>query len=360
MAGPTINRWAGQAAQDAMLKFAPQRTSLAEALQTAKETYGQTVQAGNSTATLTKQATERAKPAIGQIYSKANSAQQAGVTLLNKDLAGLPGVANQYKADQAGEVQQQLANLLGARSRDESMLHQQGVAAQEGAQFNQLTARQALQKTVAGLISKSNTTSQEQGSFAATEAEKLAHEAETLEQRETASKRTAGTSEANSKRTASTSEANSKRSQAGAEARDLRKYGTGGGVKPLSTAQQNSGAGLIAQIRHYAGELGGGTTPRAELVQLLSEGQPQSSHARVVTINGKQVTEHIPVPKIPSFKPDVLMSAGVDLAEKGSLSASTWSRLEKAGYNAGSLGFKKYQEPSYGQSRALHSRAHTG
>lgn len=332
-------RFLSQAAQDAILKFAPQRTALSEALQTARENYGSTVHAGNVTAGLTQGAVSRALPRIGQIYSKADSAQQAGTTLLNADLAKLPGVASNYKADQIGEVAQQLSNLLGARSRDEAQLVNTGVQARAGAQFNQTNARAALEKTVAGLISKSNTTSQEQGAFAATEAEKLAHEAETLQQRERASQRTAASTAAGHR---VTERGQNLTRQSAREAHGA--GGASGAVKPL-TASENAKAGeQLYSILNYAKGFASHGLGRGEILQKLVSGRA----AQTVGVNakgdpvgeGEKAVQHVKLGAVPQFKPDVLMSAALDLALGGEISRHTQHRLESAGYNLGALSLK--------------------
>jgi hypothetical protein len=334
-----------------MLKFAPQRSSLMAALQQAQETYGSTVRAGNSTAALTQQAAQQALPQIGQIYSKAGAAQQAGTTLLSKDLAGLGSSPSldQYKADQAGEVQQQLANLLGAKTRDEGMLANAGTAAREGAQFNQTQARSVLQKTLQTLLSQGNAAAQEQGSFAATEAEKLAHEAETLQQRERSSERSASTSEANSKRSSATSEADS-----------IRAHPSGaGGVKPLSTAQINAGATTVSSIRNYARSLAAKGLTRAQLVAELSTGSPGQSigvnAAGKPVKEGEKALQHIKVPAVPAYKPEVLMSAALDEALMGHLSKNTEDRLTRAGYSIKQMGLKPSEPTAEAVAHALPS-----
>lgn len=309
-------RWQSQAAADAALKFAPQKSSLGESLREAQEAYKQTVQAGNSTARLTQSAAKSAIPQIAGIYSGATAAQNAGTTLVNKDLAALPGVADQYKADQAGEAATQLSNLLAASSRDRSMLHQQGVAAQAGAQFNQTQARSTLQKTLATLLSKGNTVSQEQGAFAATEAEKLAHEAESNEQKERASERSAGTSRANAQ------ESNAeKRAAAGASQVN--------GVKLLPGESQQKAASTINSIRGLATAIFKEGHDRAQAVKALTEAEPSIKLKTGGTLAGRS-----------AYSPDVLMSAALDEAQFGHVTNHTLSRLHEAGYSIKQLGLK--------------------
>src|SRR5438445_602930 len=108
MAAPST-RWASQAAQDALLRYSPQRSALAQQIREAGENYGSTVRAARSTAKQTEGSVQRALPLLASIFSQADAAKQAGATLVSQDLANLPntGTLANYKAGQAGEAQTQ-------------------------------------------------------------------------------------------------------------------------------------------------------------------------------------------------------------------------------------------------------------
>jgi hypothetical protein len=334
----TASRWLNEANADAALKFAPTKTALAEALREAKETYGTTVREGNSTATLSEQAAKNAEPAIHQVYAGATAAEQGGQASEAAQLAALPGVANTYKAEADAEAQTHLSNLLGAKSRDEAMLHQSGVAAREGAQFNQLNASQALQKTLTGLFAKSSTASQEQGDFAATTAEKLANEAEKLEQKEKASVRSSTTSENDNKRSTATSEANNVRTNKREEAASA----NAAGVKPVSTAEMDKASSEILAMRGLATGYAKKGLSRGQILAELTQGAPSQS----IAVNGagkpvgagEKAVNHLKTSAIPAYKPNVLMSAALDEALFGFTRSETKQRLERAGYNFEAMG----------------------
>ena len=341
--------FASQAAEDAILKFAPVKTSLSEALQTAKENYGSTVAAGNNTATLSARAAQAALPKISEIYKGATAAQNSGATLVSQALANLSPAANLYKGEQAAEVQQELANLMKSKTSDESALVNDQVAAREGAQFNQLNAQQALQKTVAGLISKSHTTAQEQGAFAATEAEKLAQESEKLATSERNNARTTAASEANNIRTTSTSRANS-----------AEHYGSG---PKATTSETTHAASIISSIRSEAKQLAGEGLNRAALVAELTK----ATGAKSLTVYGPngEFTQpqktgekgtHISIPGQKAYAPDVFMSAALDEALGGHLSKNTEDRLVQQGYSIKALGLHPWEPPPETVSTAPGSR----
>lgn len=320
-------RWRSQAAADAALKFNPQHTALGEALREAQNTYRQTVQAGRSTARQTQGAAQAALPQIAGIYSGADAATHAGTTLVSQALAGLPGVADQFKADQASEGAQQIANLSSARARDEALLAQQGVSARAGAQFNQTQARSALQQAVSGLLSKNSNLGAEQGAFAASEAEKLAHEAETLQQKETASIRSSTTSRENSK-----------------EAHAGGKTGYVNGVKQRTGSEQQKASGTIGSIVHLASAAFKEGHDRRQVLSILTEDEPAitesvSERDKEGKPTGRSRSQQI-APARKAFEPNVLMSAALDEAQFGGVTKHTLDRLHTAGYSIKQLGLK--------------------
>lgn len=348
----SAGRWQRQAAIDAALKFSPTHAALAEQLREAQNTYGQTVKAGRSTARSTQNAARAAAPQISQIYQGADTAQKAGVTLVNQQLAGLPGVADQFKGDQAAEAQTQLANLSSARARDLALLTQQGVAAQAGAQFNQQQARSTLQQTIRQLFSKGQSTAGEEGLFAASEAGKLAHEAEGNEQQERASERSANTSRANAQEGSAQREAASKRSAAS------KGGGYVNGVKLLPGSSQTKAADQIATIRGLAGAILKEGHSRGQAIHILGEEEPSiSKNVSEKDSSGKStgVSRSVHIPGRKGYTPDALMAAALDEAQYGGVTPDTVRRLHAAGYSVKQLGVKVVSKTSANVQRGLGS-----
>lgn len=332
---PSSGRWRNRAALDAALKFGPQRTALHEAAEEAQNNYRQTVRSGNSAAQQTRLAAANAQPQVEHAYAGAGAAQSAGATLVSKALAGLPGVADQFKGDQASEVQQQIANLAAARARDLGLLQQQGVAAQAGAQFNQQNARSSLAQALGQLVRKSQSLAGEQGDFTAAESDKLQAEAEKLAQSERQSTRTASTSRANSKEGNAQQERASERSAATSRA-NSREHGKGGsatvnGVKILTGGEHAKARGLIAAQQGLAGKLFAHGLERQQVRQELERGaKPKNA------------------PQIPRYAADELMAAALDNAQFGHITRGTLGRLHAAGYSVKELGLTVAPVPSIG------------
>lgn len=329
--------WASQAAKDALLKYAPQQSVLQRLMREAEEGYKSTVAGGAGTARETIQSVRESTPAVARIYAGANAAQQAGTSLLGKDLAALPNVANSIKAGSVNEAAQQLANLNASRTQALTDLQGRKVQAAEGAQFAQQNAAGVLRKELTKLFGKSQELAGEQGSFAATEQEKLAHEAEKLQQSERQNLRSVGQREKSSERSA-------------AVRRETAAGRAGGGYLKLS--EQNEAADTVAAIKELASKYAshwqkaGHPYERSHLVEILSEGSPSEEVGTGrKNSEGKEVKEKLPA--IPAYTPNVLMSAALDVVEHGYLTPGTQQRLQHAGYSVHALGL-----PSANEGRA--------
>lgn len=314
--------FAGQAARNALLKYAPQREALQEALQTAQQTYGSTVKASRANARLTKGAINEAIPATRDIYKRADAAQQPGVTLLSSLLGNLHGVSDAQKGGNAAEVQQQLANLISQRAGAESRLQREGVAAQAGAQFAESSARGSLQNTIANLVSKNGRLSAQQGAAASAEADNLANQALDREQRENASIRSTG-----QKETASERAATAKGAAAATKAAKT------GAVKWLTQTQHNAAKDKIQTLRQYIGSLRfHNHLTYAQAYDRILKGSPAIK-------NGTEVIE-------PARKPEAdngLTRAAADLAYFGGVGEGTVGRLHGERYAIKELGYPVYR-----------------
>lgn len=325
-----------QAQRDAALQFAPKRSALAEQLRTARDDYAQTVAAGRSTATLTKQAVNAALPQIAQIYGKADAAQGASATLLNRDLAALPAVADTFKAGASSEAQRAIQNLITARAQDSGMLVKKGVAAAAGAQFNQLNARAQLQKAVAGILAKGEDVAGEEGATAASEAEKLQHEADEAARHERENEADNATTERGQNLTrASAKESN---------------QGSGGGGGPKQTAdKQQSAASTIRELEGEVRSHWKQYSP-AQIYKILTTEEPEVKENVIKKDqNGKPIThvnkfgkreyeyESVTHKAIPASNP-LFVQAAIESATKyGRISKATLKKLHKAGYSISQL-----------------------
>jgi len=325
--------WASQAALDTLLKFGPQKSVLGQLAREAQEQYVGTVRGSAGAAGETVQAVKEAQPHVAAVYNNAGlGAQQTG-TLVGSDLSKLGAAADPYKAASAVEQAGIASNLQRGKTQALTQLAQQMVQAKEGGQFAANQAGTLLRKELGKLGAKKQELSGEEGAYNVSDLQKLTQSGEGLQQKERASERSAGI------------DPNTGRPIPGGKLDKTAKE------PKLSLQQQNSAGSTIAQIRHYADQLG--NLSRAARVAALAEGQPQISHTveakdsagKVITeSNGKPRLEHRPIPKVPAFKADTLMSAALDVNEHGYVTPSVQKRLEREGYSVSRLGLPTYQD----------------
>lgn len=332
------NRWLTQAQADAELKFAPAHSALAEALQTARDQYGASVNAGRTTAGLTRRAIGEAEPRVQQIYSGADRATQANTDLASRAMAALTG-QDAYKAAFAGEQANSLQRLGDARTRDLGALAQEGVAAQAGAQYTQLQARKTLEKAVGQLISKSQATAAEQGAFASSESAKLAHEAEVLNAKRGENEEDNATSTANSVRTqeGENARAAAKAAAAAAKAAGKGNHGLPKGVKLRTPTQHEAARNTIQKAREWAFH-----TLRMtrhfnynKAYQTVAKGR--SGHKDPATGNS--------IPAIAGLGEGPIARAAVDLAYFGAIGKGTAEALHRKGFTLHGLEYPLFHPP---------------
>jgi len=351
------NRYARTAAENALLRFAPLRTSLAEQMREAQEVYGAAVKAGQVTAEGTKQAVNEAIPQLRQAYGTGEATQRGNATLLGNLLASLPpgGVTDQYKAGQGAEVQQQLANLLRQRTAGESQLTQRGVEAAAGAQFNAQQAGTTLKAELKKLFARRGQLAGEEGAAASTEAARLQSEAEAAARKERAEAAKEDAAEARQERAFKHTKEEREAGERGTQGREEKREGRQAarkakegpaGEKPQTPHETAAARSQIEAIKHYANEMGfPHEAERGEAVQALTEGKPQGTMlvpakradgTPILHKNGEPVMAHVPIPKIPAYAPDVLMSTALDLIEyNGHITPSTHKRLLQSGLHLG-------------------------
>lgn len=339
-----------QAAVSTRLKNTPLHEALAEQIREAQETYGSTVRSGKAAAQFTAQAAARAQPTIQQAYGSASGAQ---ARLNSQALSALPssGVNDAFKADQSSEVTQMLSQLLSGRANALARNAQVPVAAAEGAQFGELNARSTLQKQLRTLLAKGQSLSASQGAETQAEADKLQHEAESNEQQERSSERSANTSTANAQLGASTSEANNKRSTATSEANSRRsaagKNAGPGGVTQQGTTQQAKAATTLRQIEGEARNLRAqGHHPGDILASLTSALPAGKTNVRKTTIDpktgkprylnktdGTPEYESVTEPAVAAHD-KLLTEAAIDsVFNYGKVSRATLQKLHNNGYS---------------------------
>jgi hypothetical protein len=344
MAAPS--RWASQAALDTLLRFNPQRQQLAEQIKEAQQNYGAQVSAGRTTAKETEASVQRALPLLSQAYSAAGAAAQPGATLVSQALAALPASDAQYRTNQAAMAAQTVANLAKAGASARTTMLERGTRAREGAQFSQLSAQQTLAKTLQQLFGKQRGLSEEAGAFAQSEAEKLAHEAETLEQRETASKRTAASAEAGHKTTERGQNITAQTAREGREQKAREAKGKPGakqtapGVKEATPDQTNKAREDIEKMRH-----------EAYYVRRMGQNMnyEQANQALQNNVKTKAFTRA-------GYANSGKLRAALDLAYFGGVGEGAIGQLHGEGYGLGRLGYPRYEPGPHGVTGGVEAR----
>lgn len=328
------SQWASQAAQAALLRYAPQREGIAQLQREAKENYEGSVTGAESTGRLTSAAIKQAEPQVSDIFNRAQAATTStpNATQLASVLSALGPAAAGFKAAAATESAQGAQRLASERATAEGSLQEQDVAAQSAPSYARTLAGQQLLKTLSKLSEQQRSVEGEEGVAAATESSKLEDEAEGRAVTERGQNITAQSDKEGHELTrASQSQKAVEHQEDLADKRQARTESGAAGAKPLSLKENNAGAAAIQQIKQFAAE-GGGS--RAERVAALTEGRPEQSFKNA---KGETVKEAA----IPAFKPDVLMSAALDWAEYGHLSRGTEKRLSSEGYNVPKLGIPR-------------------
>lgn len=327
MAAKSNSKYASQAARDALLRFNPQRETIADLQREAEEQFTGSVAGAESTGRLTSAAIEKAKPDVSAIFDRASSSSGATQATLASALSALGVGANGFKAAAATESAAGNDRLARSRASAEDSLTQQDVSAKSAPAYAQTLAGQQLLKTLGKLSGERQSIAGQEGAATASEIDSLENEAAGRHVTERGQNLSAQSgAESRAQKAKEHQEDLADKRQARAES------GTSGGeAKPLTRKEQNDGAATIRQIRQFAAE-GGGS--RAERVAALTEGRPSQSGE---TKDGQKVK----TPSIPAFKPDVLMSAALDWSEYGHLRQGTERRLKQEGYNVAALGIPR-------------------
>jgi len=347
------NKWASQAAQAALLRYAPQREGLAQLTREAREQYDASIKGAQSTSRLAAAAVDQAAPQVGGIYDRAAATTSASQSKLGALLAGLGAAAAPFAAAAGTQAAAGTDKLARERATTESGLAQQKVSAQEAPVFARTLATQQLAKSLAKIFSAEQGINAQQGAAASTELAKLENEAEGRAVTERGQNLTAQSSREGHALTAA-----GQAQSAQQHAEDLqyrREHPSGssaaptvGGVKQLPTAAQNKAASEVARVRELA-EVGlrAGHAP-GQVRERLTKGTPS------VTVEGVKTRGQAPL------EPGPLLDAGVEVARYGAISVARVKQLHAHGYSIKALGLPVAKQPTSVQQVAQHLKASLG
>lgn len=336
-----------QAEADALVRFGPEYTALKELMQDSQDTYTQSLGAARSAAALTTSAANQARPDVLQNYQQGLSGAQQAFAGAAPALAQLGGSGSAAAGlEQAGLT----ASLAASQARDLTDLDRRKVAAAEGGQYAAQQAATQYNTDRAKIATQLTDLAGEQGSYTASDADKLAEAAQTLQVKQDIASAGNAQQERDSLRSAGIDP-------------DTGQPIPGGKLDPnapskkpkwASTSAQSKAGDTIQQALNEANTLVQSGASRAEAQQLLLSGAPATNapiyetvktatgtkQQRVLNPDGTPKTHTIPaVPKIDS---ELLLQAALDQAYYGHLQPATEKRLHANRIQIGPLGVTTY------------------
>jgi hypothetical protein len=381
MAAAQQQRWASQAAVNALLRTQPQREGLADLQRAAGEKFASSVAAAKSEGALGTQAANAAIPATQQIFASSAKQGERGAALSSPVLAAL-AANSPFKAAAANEQSAGTERRANTEASALSRLQQEKVSAANLPAYGRQAALAQLVKDLGGITGKQEQLNATQGADVQSEIDKQRTEANKLAAGENASKRSAATSTANSERSAATSTANSQRTAATSTANSQRTQATAQGknakgqqvYKPLPSTAQLKGAATLREIEHEVRQAHQENHPAGQILQELTQEHPAINQPKMIPEikNGKPTGKAVPLEnskkevqyeKAPALpKRDQLLSeAAIDsVLNYGRVSKATLAKLHKAGYSLSALQLQgPVPAPPQVQSTAPGSRIST-
>jgi hypothetical protein len=359
MAKRRNQRWAREAAMQALVRFGPEASGLRALERQAKSTYQMTTKTAAGAAQTIVGEVDRARPAVKRNYDQAGlDAARAAHKVINPVMNSLGPAAGTLAA--ATKLSQGTGARRLAEERAASLtdLSQRRVQAVQGAQFAQANARDTLVGELAKIFERQQDLRRERGAFTAATAGQLREAARDRAQQMDIAELSAETQRQNSRRTQRQSERNSLRS-AGINP-ETGKPIPGGRLDPkekdgkgrewASSAQQQAARRDFQQALDYAKDFSRERAPRHEAANVLKRGLPASEDEVIydpqtgkpkVGKDGKRLKAP-GTPGVPAIKDELMLTAALDIAYDGHLSRATQRKLHANGIKIGPLGAKTY------------------
>jgi hypothetical protein len=357
--------WASEAAQSALLRYAPQLRALTELQQEAKSTYKTGVAQARGNADATVAAVRGAQRETRGFYDQAGLDQARTASIVSQDIGGL-SLNPDLRAAVGLEQADASSRVSSGRAQALSGLSQQGVAAKAGGQYasnkaydDLVTALQKIGTQRQGILS-------DQGTFTATEQARLNREAKANALRVKLENMGNSQSERNSLRSSGIDPDTGKPIPGGKLDPAAKKAKLHGKVsatgKPLNTGDAHATArDKIQQGLAALGTLDPDRTDRHETAPLLVGGHKSQELYDTVpapTAANPKATKQVrrvkggialSTPDIPGVGQWATIAA--DVYYDGHLSRANQKILADNGYSIRSLGL-----PTYAQWRKSHPR----
>lgn len=326
------NRFASQAALEALVRFGPELSGLKSLQRQAVSNLDLGVRQAHGTANAITGAINAATPQVGKIYDDAGL-KQAGIagTLIGHDLAGLGSVADSIKAGASLEAAGAADKLNLAKTNALTDLSTQKVRARQGEQFAIKGAKDQFIKDVTEILQRKVDLGREKGAFTAATIGDLAQaaaerEAKALEGR--AGRRTQREiAQANRDNALLTAGVDAQGHVIPGGKADPKVTGKGKGQKVNTDLQHGELDDSVSTAQTIINTRLKGLGSRKELMDILVKGMPARK------VGDTQVAA------IPAQKP-LVAQAALELAFDKKISRKTLKKLHERGYSIKKLGWK--------------------
>lgn len=316
------NRFASQAALEALVRFGPELSGLKALQRQAVSNFGLGVNQAHGTANAIVGAIDTARPDVEKVYDSAGL-KQAGIagTLMGHDIAGLGHVADSIKAGASLEAAGAADRLNTEKTRTLTGLDTQKVRARQGEQFAIGNAKDQFIKSVTEILERKQDLSREKGAFTAATIGDLVEAAADRKL-----KQTEGAANRENARTVAGVDAEGHVIEGGPKDPALK-----GTPKKVNTDLQHGSLddavgnvkALIPGIKAHR--------DRKAILDLLVNGRP----ATKVTVDGKEVS----LQAIKAHSP-LVAQAALELYFDKKISRKTLKKLHDRGYSIKKLGWK--------------------
>jgi hypothetical protein len=351
------NRWASQAALQALVRYGPEESGLLELQREAGSELSTATRQARGTAEGVVNQVNAARPDVRGIYNRAGLAQAKTATTLEGDTAALGSVADSIKAGASLEQTVGLRHLREAKADALTDLASRGVAAKEGRVWAVRKAQDDFAASMAKVLQRKVDLAREKGAFTAStmdnlmqadldRRQQLAIANARLTQSERGSLRSAGINPDTGKPIRNgpldpNSPLNRQRDRSG-------RGGGGKGRFDATKAQIGAAQDDFALARRWATRLANGGASRAAVQGVLSQGQ--SASEKEVQLHdpatGKPLFNRDGTPKtvtrrrgeVPQVKSGLLLQAALEMTYDGHLSRATARRLRERGIHPKQVG----------------------
>jgi hypothetical protein len=318
------NRFASQAALEALVRFGPELSGLKELQRSAQSNFLTAVNQARGSANSIVGTIDSAMPQVSKIYDDAGLKQAAVAgTLMHKDVAGLSGVADSIKAGASLEAAGAANRLNESRSSALTDLSQQKVRARQGEQFAIGNARDQFVSAVEKILNRKQDLRREQGAFKAATINDLA-EAEANR----VLKRQEGAANRENARDIAGVDENGQIVKGGPKDPKVKKDAEG---KKVNTDLQHGELDdKVGSARRQVEGLKAGRN-RKQIMDILVNGRP----AQTVEVDGAEVK----LPGIDKRSP-LVARAAIELYFDKKISRKTLKKLHARGFSVKKLGWR--------------------